>query len=98
MQSKWLKKFKNKLFFRFLLSNFKLSVEYKDSKSDTPITHLEKFVKSLEESELSILSPRIMSMSARKSPEKQMLSPDILSFQDTGLVPLPRILSVSYLC
>jgi hypothetical protein len=62
------------------------------------ISQLEQFVHELENKELSFLSPKILNiLPGKQNPGPQRLfSPTILSFQDEGLVPLPRILSVSF--
>lgn len=86
--------------FRFLSTKLQLPVTYTNKKMHSPsvASQLEQFVTELADKELSFLSPKILNVlpAKQQSGPQQLFSPTILSFQEEGLVPLPKILSVSF--
>lgn len=81
---------------KFLLSKLQLPITYGGELSHplTTINQLEQAVRNLEDKELSILSPKIFNILPSRRTRLPNSSPTILSFQDEGFIPLPRMLSV----
>ncbi|KAI6175010.1 hypothetical protein M3Y97_00984200 [Aphelenchoides bicaudatus] len=83
---------------KFLSTNMQMPVTYRKEKlqSSLAITQLEQFVNDLENKELSFLSPKILNVLPTKqnTGPQHLFSPTILSFEDEGLAPLPKILSL----
>ncbi|KAI6192349.1 hypothetical protein M3Y97_00328000 [Aphelenchoides bicaudatus] len=90
----------NERFFR----QMNMNINYKQSANLDPTRRqLNEFVNTLESFDdkavVSILSPRLLNLlpqTPRLDPEsKDWLSPNMLSFQDEGMLPLPRLLQMS---
>lgn len=57
-----------------------------------------EFMDDIDRGTLSILSPKVMSLlpsDGSQSSPNRLLSPNILSFHNEGVLPLPRLLGVS---
>lgn len=82
-----------------------MHVNYTHSQQLDPTRHqLDEFVSRLESFDdravVSVLSPKLLNLlpqTPRLDPEsKNWLSPTMLSFQDEGMLPLPRLLQVGF--
>jgi hypothetical protein len=80
-----------------------MKVEYRNKypAKNSPLEQAKQFAEQLESYEdrdiVSILSPKLLNlMPESPSPgSKRFLSPNMLSFQDEGFLPLPRVLQMS---
>lgn len=80
-------------------------VEYRDQqpKENSPLEQARRFAEQLESYEdrdiVSILSPKLLNLMPEMGSvpsSKRWLSPSMLSFQDEGVLPLPRLLQVLF--
>ncbi|KAI6184775.1 hypothetical protein M3Y97_00632600 [Aphelenchoides bicaudatus] len=83
-----------------------MKVEYRDRtpSKHSPLVQAREFAEKLESFEdrdiISILSPKLLTLMPETPDDpgsKRWLSPNMLSFQDEGMLPLPRLLQASYL-
>jgi hypothetical protein len=81
----------------FLSSLFPLTYKDKRPASDSPVEQLKSVVNQAD-SGFSFLSPKILNLMPNKKEEfnekMTFLSPNLLSFHEEGLLPLPRLLKV----
>ncbi|KAI6193471.1 MLt-TeN (Mlt-10) related [Aphelenchoides besseyi] len=86
------------------LEEVDLKVDYKNRRADvdSPLNQARKFAEQLESFDdknvLSILSPKLLNLLPQEPDDpdsKRWLSPNMLSFSDEGMLPLPRLLQLS---
>ncbi|KAI6196116.1 MLt-TeN (Mlt-10) related [Aphelenchoides besseyi] len=85
------------------LEEVDLKVDYKNRRADadSPLNQARTFAEQLESFDdknvLSILSPKLLNLLPQEPDDpdsKRWLSPNMLSFSDEGMLPLPRLLQV----
>ncbi|CAD5221641.1 unnamed protein product [Bursaphelenchus okinawaensis] len=70
--------------------------EHSDAKN-TPIGQLRSIVQKLDTQSVSFLSPKILNIMPQQNDnpaQTRIMSPNLLSFHDEGLLPLPRLLKL----